>query len=93
MNRIVEAVSRHKTRMDHIVGIETDFTNYRISIYLGDGSVHIYPSLAVCEAQFRVRWERARQMFSQIHWHLPHEAMPDWLIAAHMKQPEIERLD
>jgi hypothetical protein len=88
MNRIVEAICRYKKNRDHIVGIETDFRNYRISIYLGDGSVRVHSDLAVCEAQFRARWERARQMFHQIHWHLPHEAMPDWMTAVHTNSPE-----
>jgi hypothetical protein len=86
MNRIVEAVCRHVARQDAIAGIEPDYSNLNITVYLRNGTRYRYPGMARCAAQFFARLEQACAMFPDIHWHFPEDAMPDWLVAANFNR-------
>jgi hypothetical protein len=78
MNFMLEAICRHAKRQE-IAGIESDFNDFAIHIYLHDGSVRRYAGLARSEIQFAERLNHASMIFRHIHWHSVGDATPGWI--------------
>lgn len=84
VNRIIEIVLCHLAVKHKILGIEPEYGNHSIHIYLDDGSI-IKHRIAGRGVQFHDLLREAQQQFRDIHWHEPDEAIPYWMFPKEMK--------
>jgi hypothetical protein len=89
MDNVIETVRGYLANGQQIVGIDPIFYELGMDVYLSDGSVHrhFWTTTEICVGEQRICFNeqvnRAEQMFPQIYWHHPNDAIPEW-IASHL---------